>query len=423
MPLKAVPAPDCSPSTIDWRPWEGGRYRQAPDGSKTFYIRQSIAGRRYEFSLGDVSRTEALAEMGRFTEAVKAGRPALYKTPKQRLQDSAALDSPGVALDGETLSDFLEWARKQATVGKLTDKYVEGTLRGYMTWWVAKFLGRSLKDIKLSELQAALVDEMAEHKRITALKAFTRWARVDKAEPRLGRSDDPTLDLETPPAVPEKSKRKKGYTIAQVEALYTALPSQSIRDMIRLRIGAGGIHDSEIHRLAKGDRGEELREVNDPSGIFGVLVFPHKNGKEHRVSVDEATFRAAQRLRARGSAMGSTTVRWALIRVAIAQHGCGGRKISYGKRSDRPGEVNWRHDRCKECPRYVMTELRHSFATWARNVGVLVRPRLTGVAADSIAEVMGHGHNVGTTRGFYIGDYIPDMVKLPVRLVHPEDPK
>jgi integrase len=66
-------------------------------------------------------------------------------------------------------------------------------------------------------------------------------------------------------------------------------------------------------------------------------------------------------------------------------------------------------------------ELRHSFTTWGRTLGVLVRPMGRGVSVEEVAAVLGHT-NTRTTRLHYDGTEIPPMVVVPIKLFHSDDP-
>ncbi len=63
-------------------------------------------------------------------------------------------------------------------------------------------------------------------------------------------------------------------------------------------------------------------------------------------------------------------------------------------------------------------ELRHSFVTWAKTHGKLVKPADAGVALDAIADVIGH-KDARTTKRFYDGTEIPPLIVLPLKLVRP----
>ena len=66
-------------------------------------------------------------------------------------------------------------------------------------------------------------------------------------------------------------------------------------------------------------------------------------------------------------------------------------------------------------------ELRHSFVTWASECGQEVRPKSGGLPLAAIAAVVGHT-SPATTKRFYENVAVPPMIKVPIRLEHPEDP-
>jgi integrase len=354
--------------------WGGGRIREA-DGRRVYVIERMAGGQRYAIKLDADSEAAALAELALFMR-----NPASYRTREQ----VKSVDPGAARLDGPTLEQFLKHAREQG----LTPAYVKDILGHYLTDWGAALKGRDLRTVQLRELRAMLAHwKTAKRHRIVALKSFTTWLRE---EDRLPRNEDPTLDLKVPQPKAEQSIRAKGYAMPAVERVYAELPSQVLRDTLCLRAKAG-MHDTEIARIAKGEA--VLREVRDPSGIFGTITFRHlKAGKVHVVSVDAQTFAAAQRLRERGAPLSRNAAKIMLDRAA--------RRL--GTAPIHPGE------------------LRHSFATWARGTGKIVRPTDGGVPLAEVAAVMGH-MNVRTTKVFYDGNEVPPMIELPLRLVHPED--
>lgn len=412
-PLRAVPA--VIESDSPFRRWPGGRARKGALG-EAFYIRERLpGGRRVEIALGIMPEGEAMAEWALYRQDREA-----YKPPKTRAAEAIANGDSNapVRLDLTTLGTFGKWADLEDKAGRLSHSYVRNTLKKYLREWGEALKERDLHTVTLDQLQTALQRwETAQHKRIIALKAFTKWAREVKPAPKLRRQFDPTLDLRVPEVTPEKKRRKKGYAIDRVENTYRVVDDQAVRDLIRLRVGAAGLHDTEIDRLARGEG--ELRRIDDSSGIAGLLVFEHKKkGGDHAISVDAATFAAAERLRALGKAPSNSHVHDHLHRAAIKLHGCEGVSRNFGDGSDDSSRI----EACLKCPRIVPSELRHSFATWARTLGEIVRPaNQKGVDLATVSERMGHTSKA-TTKGFYLGDHVPEMIRVPVKLEHPDDP-
>ena len=396
------------------RPWAGGRVRELNDGTLRYYIQRRLGGGvRKNIALDVETETEALAELALFNRD-----PAGYQTRKQVAQVKESRS--GAKLDPDTYAAFLKYAFRRVEKGELTDEYVKQTYAPYLKKWGEALGGKPLRKVTLDELKAHLKKwPTARHARIVALKAFTAWLR-EEADVKLHRSEDPTIDLKTPPIVPAKHAKPKGYPVALVEKLYASLPSQAARDMICLRAKANGVHNTEIQRIAEGKA--TLIRVSDPSGIEGVIVFDHlKKGKQHAVSVDEQTFEAALRLRARKSALSRNAMKQMLDLVVINWHGCDG--ISK-QRINKHGERVWSAPKpCKDCSPIHPGELRHSFATWAVTIGEEVNPtNQKGVDLAKVSEAMGH-LGKRTTAVFYVGDRVPMMIRIPIRLVHPEDPR
>lgn len=90
----------------------------------------------------------------------------------------------------------------------------------------------------------------------------------------LSPAQDATLGLKELPARPEKARRKKGYTMAEVEAFYRAISGwespklggmktdvQAVRDLVVLHAKTG-MHRSELERVAEGNC--ELKLVDHP---------------------------------------------------------------------------------------------------------------------------------------------------------------
>lgn len=373
--------------------WAGGRVRESR-GRQVWVIERRVLGVMKSIALDVDSERAALAQLARFEED-----PAAYQTKKQAARRKADADqkaaADAVTLTPELQGEFIESARKEG----LSEEYVKHILGNYLAHWGVALAGRDLRGVTLLELKKMLKGwKTAEHHRIVALKSFTSWLRE---EGKLHRSNDPTLDLQVPQAQPEKSVRTKGYTMAEVEAVYAEVSSQLLRDTLCLRAKAA-MHDTEIARVARGEA--LLKEVNDPCGIKGTVTFHHKRGDDHVVSLDEQAFAAALRLQARKRPLTRAPALLMLKRAASRLR----------EKFETPEE--------KEKIRVIEPgEIRHSFSNWASEYGVLVRPTKQGLPVEEVAAVMGH-RSTKTTRTFYKRVLVPPMIQLPLKLVHPEDP-
>jgi integrase len=368
-------------------PWPGGRVRQLDDGSLRWYlIRRLGSGVRRSIALDVKTQDEAMAELALFNRD-----PGGYKTRTREAGERAAREGTGARLDADTLDEFLMHCDARVKRGDLSEQYVKQILAPYLGHWVKALGGRDLRSVTLLDLKRHLKRwTTAEHKRVVALKAFTAWMR---SEDRLPRQDDPTLDLKTPPVIPEKSIRAKGYPMPLVERVYSHLEPQVARDVFLMRAKTG-MHDTEIDRLARGQG--ILRPVVDPE-IAAVIAFPHlKKGKAHSISVDAQTLAAAERLQAHGRGLTRMVLKRAVDKA------CAAAKV----------------------PELHPGQLRHSFATWATTVGREVHPaNQRGVDLTKVAERMGH-LGKRTTALYYVdlSVTVPMMVSIPIRLEHPADP-
>jgi len=368
--------------------WKGGRVKLV-DGRKVWLLEKMVSGARFSVSLAVSNEEDALAELALFRRDRDAYL-ARVKADREEVTAASAAggagplsDDVGPRLDADSVREFL----RHLTQRGRTEGYRRDA-RTYLSQWAEVLGGRDLRTVSLLELRRTLNQwPTARKMRIITLKSFFSWLRE---EDRLKAAEDPTLSLKVPPAVAEKGRRAKGYSMAQVEKLYVAIGSQTVRDVLCLRAKTG-MHDSEIARLASGKG--ELRVVNDPSGIAGTARFLHKNGRIHILSLDAQALAAAQRLQARGRAPIRNTVR-----------------ESIGYASARIGQ-----------PPIHPSELRHSFTTWATNEGQVVRATRGGVPLDVVASVLGH-QSTRTTKKFYDGTEIPPMITVPLKLHHPQDP-
>ncbi len=278
-------------------------------------------------------------------------------------------------------------------------------VRNYLNWWTKKLRGRDLCKVTLQDLRRCLATAArAKRNRIASYKVFCTFLREELAV--LPRGSDASLDLHAPVPLPEKARRHKGYSIERVEKFYAAVTAwdserstrksrqglvQCIRDCIILHAKTG-MHQTEIDRLSRG--GGVITALSGQGDIAGTIHFLHKSGYKHIVSVDQQTLMAARRLQRRGRLPAGNSF---VGIMAKAAKDLGVPPIKFG-------------------------ELRHSFTTWARTSGELVRPMGRGVSVEEVASVLGHT-STRTTRLHYDGTKVPPMVKVPINLFHTDDPQ
>lgn len=420
--LKVVPSLPATPEGDGRREtkteWKHGWTRTVGEVT-TYYVRERRGGKQYEFSVG-TDLDDANARWALFDKD-----PLNYVTPRKQLSKATrkAKSEGPVCLDADTLKAFLGRCAAMVEAGKMSHSHYRYTLVAYLSQWAAALKGQDLHEVTLDDLQALLTKESwqpGQHKRIVALKSFAAWARQEKPAPKLRRNSDPTLDLKTPP-IPSGKRQK--YELGFVANFYKHVNSQTARDMMRVRALANGMHDTEIAWFAQSDEAE-IREIYGDPVIKGVLTFWQDKKKEwHAVSVDAETLAAAKRLK-EGGVLSKTAYHSALHEAAIAIHGCGGVRKTYTFKTGRQaGQTYTKIRPCKKCRRLHPNRLRASFATWAHTLGEIVHPvGQKGVDLEKVAERMGH-LNSATTKRHYVGDHVPDMIRIPLKLEHPQDPK
>jgi integrase len=371
--------------------WLGGRTYIGREGRTVYWLDRSWNGKRYGIALDVDSKREAEAELALFLRD-----PSGYI---ERREAKRKTDEARVLLTTTLLEQFENHLRK---LGR-EERHVRGC-RHYLDWWHEQLDEVDIRKIGLIDLRRVLkYIDTAKRNRIVSWKVFCSFLREELAI--LPRGEDASLDLHVPAAKPEKVFRDKGYSIERIENFYRAMSSwkskrpgwelktpdvQSVRDCLLLHAKTG-MHQTEIMRLAAGDGRVSVTDGEDE--IAGTVTFVHKSGYVHTVSLGFQALRAAQRLQRRGSAPSDAYIRKVIDRTArVAKL----EPIRFG-------------------------ELRHSFTTWGRTVGELVRPTGRGVSVEEVAAVLGHT-NTRTTRLHYDGTKIPPMVKVPITLSNPEDP-
>lgn len=390
--------------------WAGGRKWQTADGSIRWIIREKPPGsvQRYSITLDVESESEALVELAAFRKA-----PEAYRTSGQLRAEKTAHK---VTMTAEHIADFIKALKKT----ERSKDYVRGCLR-YLSAWAAALEGRDLATLDSKTVLKTLNGWATASKwRKIAFKSFCSWL-VERGD--LDANQDPGRHL-----VIEASERKheeKGYSIAEVEGVYAALPSQVVRDTLCV-MAKTGMHLTELARLCagveleKGDpkeirapkkqvrrRGKDQEKVEHPAtlqewagmgDIKAVATFRHKTGKLHRLSLDGQALAAVRRLMTRGGTPTPWTCREALERVN-------------------------KHN--PELPWIDIGSIRHSFGTWLTECGEVFNPHAKdglGLGVDLVAQALGHS-NTETTKRHYLNSKVPVMYRVAIKLDHPDDAK
>ncbi len=378
---------------------------------------------RASITLGVLTPGEAKKKLAAFEDdpvgfVKKRQLPEPAKAP-----EPSPASAKAILIDADSVKKCRDNLLKEGRV----KRYVEN-VGYYLAQWGADLAGRDLRTVTTQELLQVLasfpkpgkdrkgrdiVMGEARRHRVSAIKTFTAYLRGLGV---LKAAEDPTVELELPSAEPEKAKRArlkkkaKGYKIADVERLYSALTPwkssrpgwetkspdvQSVRDVVLIHCKTG-MHATEIERVAEGVG--DLVELEGQGEIAATIEFVHKTGV-HKQSIDRQTVDAIKRLRARGAAPAESYIKKCIKRAVE----------SLGKDPD-PDKDGIR-----------LGELRHSFVTWLRERGELVKPKDGGLPLEEIAAAIGH-KSTRMTRTRYDNAAVPAMVKVPIKLHHPEDP-
>lgn len=355
--------------------WTGGRTYESDDRT-VFVIEKMRHGRRYTTPLEVGTEKEALAELALFERD-----PEAYLTRAQAKERRAA---EAVYIGAENVGRFLEHLKAL----NRTERYRKN-VRTYLAAWAEPLADRDLRSVSLQELKRMLAEwSTARKARVIAIKSFFSYLREEEAV--LTSGTDATLDLKVPQARPSKKLEERAYDMKLVERFYRAIDVQAIRDLLCV-LAKTGLRATEVDRVARGNG--EFRSLEDQGEIAGTVRLMHKSGDEHVQSLDAQALAAFQRLVRRGQAPVDSYVRKEVAKAA---------------------------KQLKEGPLHF-GRFRHCFITWAQDVGVEVKPTSGGVPLATVAGIVGH-KSAKTTKLFYTGYRVPTLIRLPLRLKHPDDP-
>lgn len=422
---------------------KGLRTYEDPDGQVGYAIwkqdaRLAASGLspRVQLRLGVITAKEAVKKLNAFEDdpvafvqkhRAQVAVPGLAAKP-------ASLDP--IYIEATLIGPFLKYLKEEQG---LSPRYIDN-VGFYLGAWGKDLAGRDLRGVEYQELLQVLAsypktDQVLNKKtgkleeviraparkhRISALKTLTGYLRGHLGT--LKPSDDPTMALEVPQGEPEKVKRakakkkRKGYEMADLEALYGAINGwesakyglkgtgkkvdvQCVRDAILIHCKTG-LHGTELERLAKGEDGD-VKVLKGQGEIAATITFLHKKGKMHVQSIDKQTLGAVQRLQARKSAPAESYIK-SVVRKAL---------LSLGK-DPHPDKDGIR-----------IGELRHSVVTWGIEAGQKVYPKKGGgLSLEDMASIVGH-ESTRMTDTRYNNTQVPAMLKLPLKLEHSDDPK
>lgn len=256
-----------------------GRVWVDPDGTRSYYIRRSMGGKRYEVNTGATTRSGAEAQLKIFEANPDAYRPG-----------GGVADT--IVLDTELARTFLAHSAK-------VDRNSKGWIRQqrtYLAWWMAILGGRDLRNVVLSrDVMPHLQDTPARGHKIRVIKRLYSWLRMDLH--RITSREDPTLDLATPQSEPAQWTKTKVVPAKSLRAVLAVLKAPWLH-ALRVHL-ATGWHTTEVVRFAASGSVEPM--PRGAKGAAGVLLLPtHKSGEPHRTRVSKAGLEAAKALLAHG---------------------------------------------------------------------------------------------------------------------------
>ncbi|WP_242344005.1 tyrosine-type recombinase/integrase [Anaeromyxobacter terrae] len=339
----------------------GLRIWRDADGRRSYHIRKSIGGKRYELATGATNIQSAIEHLRRFEVD-----PERY--------DPRGDAREGVFLTEELVTEYLAYSKGEGNSAPWRRKQ-----KHILAWWGDRLERIDLRRASLHDhILPALKrkDATARHHRVAVLKGLFTWLRTEAH--RITTAEDPVFgQLKVPQAKIAQLTRSKvvprDHVLLVVEHL--AAPW---RDALLLQAGTGW-HTTEIQRFAAEGSIEPLPKHAAQEGVAGVVVCPmRKSGEPQRTRVSPDVLEAAKRLRKHGAISREWYDRAVKGACAVV------------KRPD--GEAG--------IPAFTPGHLRHSVASWAIDAG-----------ADpaQVAAFLGH-RSPRTTRKFYATHSAPTKV-------------
>lgn len=351
--------------------WVGGIIRLDSQGRKTYIIRRSIGGTRYELSTRCTTERAAFEELKRFEASPTTYKPGSQGTGK----------APGrpVYLTTEVLEGFVAFSASKGNSKLWLDNQ-----RRYLTWWMDVLGSKNLRTLSIeTDIKPPLEKTSSRPHKIAVLKAFLAWLRKEKH--LLHAAEDPTItDLPVPQRTPAQLRKSKVAPKAVLDLLLAdKSPLKEPYKAALIVLCGTGWHETELERFV--DSGTiERRE-----GRGWVLTCPQaKDGEMKRTEVGEAVAQAANALREH-------------YRLRRAK----GRKRAIGLQY----HAFWVALR-KACKALGLREtvkpgvLRHTVATWAIEAGA---------SPEAVAAFLVH-KDKRTTMRFYATHAVPPKVPTPL---------
>ncbi len=370
--------------------WKGGRIRRGRSNTRRYVLERMVDGKSYAITLDVHSEAEAEAELALFNRD-----PRAYQTKGEQQKEARAAVLAAEAERADLAPELVKRFKAHLETRETSTHHIANTI-GYLVWWDEMLtrdlgLGWDLRKLKLATLKKQLDKvKTAQRKRAMSLKRYTKWLREEAG--LLHPTEDPTSALTFAVAPAARTKGRRGYDMSAVEAVYKRIPTQIVRDVIRVHC-ATGMHNTEIRRLCASTNPQDVREVEGHGEIVAVVTVWHKKKAWHTLSIDRPTLLAIRRLQARG---GAPEEKWVTKVLHGAANAAGHPGMNYG-------------------------QLRHSVTAWLETSGREVLPVAgKGVPLSKIASTLNHSEK--TNRKFYRVTGVLPMLVSPIQLRHAEDP-
>lgn len=323
-----------------------------------FIIEKRIHTKKFHVSTRCTSLRAALKQLERFEADPGGYDPAGTVTPDALVLTQALID------------EFHEWHLLEVSHEWARD------VRRLLDWWANNFKGKDLRRLSLvADINPHLKKATQKHHRVSALKAFTGWARQTG---KLKRTEDVTLDLEVPKV--GAAEEPKDMPFELVVETFPHLDHQ-MRDVVQV-LAATGWHLAELRRFAEAGIIRERTE-RDPADVVGVIGVVHKNSllkknrdKHFTALVHQEHYDAAKRIRERGT----LPDRWALRKRMVAA----AEAVTEARHKEDP--------QAPAAPVVQLGSFRHSVTTWLA---------AGGFSDAQVAKYVGHA-NEAMVRRHYI---------------------
>lgn len=339
--------------------WKGGRY-YLRDGKKVFVIDRRVGGVKCSLTLETHDEDFAVGELARFELD-----PVTYKL---RHDHPETVEKVGpVWITDDRIKLYLR------SIANTVEDH-RAARKAYINAWGK--LGLNLLSVSMKQLRTALSGFDGGHRgRVEALNAFCRFLVREGDLPSwrpLRNTEKPDESLRAP---------REAYSLEQLQACFKTLKGP-VADLFRLR-AATGMHHTEIQQLEGAptttaplpDKGVAIRTLDGTHEIAGVLQVMHKSRRRHRQPVDAMTLAAALRLR---EGVPSRITVWECIKPLVPSN------------------------------------LRHTFATLAGEIGRLVSYTEGGVDRARVAQALGHRAGSTMTADRYEKIQVPPMIYIPL---------